>query len=274
MSQGDLLEPEEKPSTFKPTTEHVRKLLRKRYPAPEWALLEEVAPATGGGTRYADAIAINLWSSRGHAMHGFEIKISRGDWLRELKDPGKAESIFAYCDHWHIVAPRGVVKAGELPLTWGLFEVREASLVQQIAAPRLEATPVSRAFFASLMRRGEEQLARRAASMVQDERAEAYRRNQEDVAREVKSRTRELTNLEASIAKFTAATGLSLDPWGGPPIEIILLAQQIQKLSSGWGEKKQQLGRLIDLANEMDKTAKTMREVVASIGFGENEATE
>ena len=36
-----------------------------------------------GGGRYADAIAMNLWPSRGLAVHGFEIKISRGDWQRE-----------------------------------------------------------------------------------------------------------------------------------------------------------------------------------------------
>lgn len=266
--QGDLLQtPPEKQPKFQPTTDHVRMLLRKRYPAPEWALLEEVAPNTGGGTRYADGIAVNLWSSRGHAVHGFEIKISRGDWLRELKQPEKAEPLLKYCDFWHVVAPRGVVKDGELPLNWGLIEVREASLVQTNNAPRLEATPISRGFFASLMRRGDEQLAARSRTLVRVELDEARRRNQEYIDQEVKRRTRDLSKVEESLANFKKATGLAMDPYDGPPIEIIRLAQHIQKLGSGWGVTKKHLGRLVDLANDLERTAATMRDVVANVGF-------
>jgi len=50
-----------------------------------------------------------LWPSRGLHLMGFEIKAGRGDWLRELKDPGKAEGIAAYCDQWWVVAPAEVI---------------------------------------------------------------------------------------------------------------------------------------------------------------------
>ena len=53
------------------------------------------------------------------AVHGFEVKVSRSDWLRELKDPCKSEAWSRYCHHWWLVAPRDVVKPGELPENWG-----------------------------------------------------------------------------------------------------------------------------------------------------------
>jgi len=40
--------------------------------------------------RTADYVAMDLWPSKGLALHGHEIKVSRSDWLRELKEPEKA----------------------------------------------------------------------------------------------------------------------------------------------------------------------------------------
>lgn len=68
--------------------------LAHRYPAPGYALLPQVANGTGyAASRHCDAIALSLWPSRGIRLHGFEIKVARSDWLRELKDPAKAEAI-------------------------------------------------------------------------------------------------------------------------------------------------------------------------------------
>src|SRR4051812_18306594 len=68
--------------------------LERRVPRPEYVLLEQVRGATGiteGADRSADAIAMSVWPSRGLELHGFEVKVSRGDWLRELREPAKAE---------------------------------------------------------------------------------------------------------------------------------------------------------------------------------------
>lgn len=140
------------------STEITRKLedaLRKRYPPAEYALFFEVANKTGSGRdRSADAIAMSLWPSRGLAITGFEIKASRGDWLREKRKPAKAESIARFCDFWYVVAPEDVVKPDELPEAWGLLELRGSKLVTARGNSALEgqAEPVTRAFFASLCR--------------------------------------------------------------------------------------------------------------------------
>ena len=50
--------------------------LRLRYAQPEWAIMFEVANGTGAAQRrYADAIAMNLFPSRGLCVHGFEVKV-------------------------------------------------------------------------------------------------------------------------------------------------------------------------------------------------------
>lgn len=242
-------------------TPHAREMLRKRFPSPEWALMEEVAPNTGGGTRYADAVAVNLWRSRGHAIHGVEIKISRGDWLRELKQPAKAEGVYVYCDHWWIVAPAGVVHEGELPPTWGLLELRATSLVQKTAAPRLEPKPIGRAFFASLMRRGHENIAAIAGRVHMEEVAKVRASIEDKVRTRVEDATRELRELKEQMLAFELATGLTFTRYSGPPIATVKLAQRLAQLS-GWGEDKA-LGRLTGIADDLSKVETTLRKIVA-----------
>lgn len=257
--QADLLTPAKQPVLL--NTAHARDMLHKRYPAGEWALLEEVAPATGGGTRYADAVAVNLWQSRGHAVHGFEIKVGRGDWLKELKDPSKAEPVYRYCDHWWIVAPKGIVKDGELPPTWGLLELRESGLVQVVAAPRLEPQPLTRAFFASLMRRGYEQLDRLSERKHKHAIDAARSAINESVRQGVEHSTRRHKELLDKVAKFEAETGLSFDGYAGPPAAAIKLAMNLQKLDGWSGDKR--LSQLTHLAEQLERAAKTVHEAVA-----------
>ena len=63
-------------------TAELMKLLRGRHPAHCWAFFENVPNATGyAQRRTADAVAMALWPSLGLELHGFELKISRGDFL-------------------------------------------------------------------------------------------------------------------------------------------------------------------------------------------------
>jgi hypothetical protein len=90
----------------------------------EYAFLTHVRNAAGfDANRTIDAIAVSLWPSRGLVIDAFEVKVSRADWQRELADPKKAGDICQIVDRFWIVAPAGVVRAGELPPTWGLIEV-------------------------------------------------------------------------------------------------------------------------------------------------------
>lgn len=88
------------------------------------AFLTHVRNAGGfEANRTIDAVAIDLWPSRGFVIDGFEVKVSRSDWQRELAKPEKAEDALKVVDRFTLVAPRGCCHDGELPPDWGLIEV-------------------------------------------------------------------------------------------------------------------------------------------------------
>ena len=135
----------------------VRAALTRKFCAPEWAIFYEVAQGTGArGGRFADAVAMNLWPSRGCELHGFEIKVSRSDWLNELKQPEKSMPIQRFTDRWWIVTPTDVIKPGELPPTWGHYIVKGNGLNVATEAPKLDREGPDRPFLAALLRRAHE----------------------------------------------------------------------------------------------------------------------
>jgi len=138
-------------------------LLREQYPHPDSAIIAEFQNMTGGYARRADAIAMHCWPSKGLELIGFEIKTSRADWLRELKQPEKAEAIKQFCDRWYLVIYEyEIVHFGfgfeqkEVPDDWGVmirqWEGSGYKLKIKKEAPKLDPKPIDRLFLASLMR--------------------------------------------------------------------------------------------------------------------------
>jgi hypothetical protein len=188
----------------------VRIALRKRYAPPSWALLEEVRDATGyGAKRSADAIAMSLWPSRGLELHGIEIKDSRNDWVRELKNPDKAEAISVYCDRWWVVvSDESYVRDGELPPTWGLMALGPKGLSTVKEAPKRKSKPVTREFLASLIRRVHAQI----ATMVPRDEVEATiaQRVKEGIEMEAANRRRfDVPNANELLRALEEALGVS-----------------------------------------------------------------
>ena len=143
------------------TADEVLAALQARYAEPEWAFFDSVPDHISKPMRRADGLAMSLWSSRGIEIYGFEIKVSRSDLLRELKNPAKADAIAKYCDRWWVaVGDASIAKPGELPPAWGLLvPVRSKSGVTMKIikdAKRNDATPVDRTFVAALLRRAAE----------------------------------------------------------------------------------------------------------------------
>lgn len=193
-------------------TREVCSALRGRYSGAEWAFLTEVPNGTGmAKSRSADAIAMSLWPSRGLELHGIEIKVSRQDWLRELKDPAKAEDICRYCDRWWLaVGDPDIVRIEELPPTWGLLIPRGKNLVQKVEAPKLKPVEMDRCFLAGLLRRASEQL------IPKDERAEynrGFEKGQKSNESSKANAERELSEYKQSVADFEKQSGISIHRW-------------------------------------------------------------
>jgi hypothetical protein len=103
--------------------------------------------------RTCDYVAMDLWPSKGLLLHGHEIKVSRSDWLRELKDPSKAAEFIPYMNCWWIViADRRMVRAGELPDGWGLMAMNGPVLVTVRKAQKRKAEPMPPTRLAALLR--------------------------------------------------------------------------------------------------------------------------
>lgn len=132
---------------------------------PRYAIAEHVRSVAGFGgywnggqkLRTADLIVMDLWPSKGLNLIGHEVKVSRSDWLTELRDPDKADAFRRYMDRWYLVAPTGVVR-DDLPAGWGLIEIRSdyggcvRSAVVTVPAPVLTPEPLPKTMLAALLR--------------------------------------------------------------------------------------------------------------------------
>lgn len=106
--------------------------------------------------RTCDYMAMDLWPgsgiNRGPKLHGHEVKVSRSDWLTELRDPTKAEAFARYCDYWWlVVSDKGIVR-DDLPAGWGLM-VGHGSALRVAVSPTLRvAEPMPRDLQATFSR--------------------------------------------------------------------------------------------------------------------------
>jgi len=133
--------------------------IRRGTISDRWVRAEHVKSSMGysDGDRIADFVAGDKYGGNAFgdklALHGHEVKVSRSDWLAELRDPTKADAIKRYMHHWWLVVPdAAIVKPGELPEGWGLLAPdATGKLRAKKSAPRLDPEAPPLAFIISLM---------------------------------------------------------------------------------------------------------------------------
>ncbi len=183
-------------------TQKVSEVIAKTYCPPTHEVAFEVRDGAGfNARRSADAIIMGCWPSRGLDLTGVEIKASRGDWLKELRQPDKAEAIAQYCDRWVIAAPKGLIKTDEVPAGWGWWEVdiERGALNISKPAPDKDAAPISRHFLAMLLRAH----GKPGAHEIEEARRQAHEQARERVEQEVQSRVEQrLSSLKQKEARL------------------------------------------------------------------------
>lgn len=203
--------------------------LAAMFPEREYAFFPGLRNGTGYArreVRTADAVAMGLWPSRGLLLHGFEIKVSRRDWLAELRDPAKADAIAAYCDRWSlVVGDAAIVEPGELPPKWGLIgpedRPRRAAPLRVIReAEPLEAKPLDRLLVASILREGRRgpvpgsTVDQAAAERVVAARAE--RDAMLDRCRAANDKAHAYDQLRVAVDHFERVSGVRITAYDGP----------------------------------------------------------
>lgn len=189
-----------------------------------WAFVSHVRNAAGfESSRTIDALAMALWPSRGLTLHGFEIKCSRADWLRELREPAKADAFAGLVDRWWLaVADADIVAAGELPDGWGLLVakgsglrcVREASRLRPEGPGAARALPPTfgRSFLAALLRSA---CRTAAATPAEIQEAVEVAREQErsTAAGDLEQWRSSAQELRAAADAFQRETGIPFSSW-------------------------------------------------------------
>jgi hypothetical protein len=189
-------------------------ILEGKHPPPAWAFLPQIRNGTGyAANRTADALAMSLWPSRGLHLHGFEVKVSRGDWLRELKEPAKADDFAHYCHFWWVAVPAGeeIVKEGELPPTWGLLSCSHKRIKVTAAKTPLVPKPLDVPLVASILRNFHE------AAVPKEKLRKEYDRGLGDGIKSGEMRIKHAENclqeFEKIVQDFENASGLKIGRW-------------------------------------------------------------
>jgi hypothetical protein len=170
---------------------------------------------------------MGLFPSRGLDISGFEIKTDRGDWIKELKNPAKAEQVGKFCDFWWLVTDDpDVAKLEEVPTNWGLYVLdKEIDKLEVVKRPKkLKAVHPDRTFIGAMLRRANEMAERERKRAVEEidkdafvkkARAEAEREAERRCKEDMKISTREHEALKESIEEFQQASGIKIDMWNG-----------------------------------------------------------
>ncbi|HEC93357.1 MAG TPA: hypothetical protein ENI51_10255 [Candidatus Atribacteria bacterium] len=244
-------------------TKQVLDALKNKYDdhGHSYAFLTQVGNSTGFScNRWADAIVMSLWESRGLEIIGFEIKVSRTDWLRELKNPAKADPIYQYCDSWYLVLgdPK-ILRFGELPMGWGLMVPHTKNTLKTVVPAKRKENPkpINRRFLAAILRRVVQQLPPEA--VLRNEYARGYedgkKDGQERAKNDVGYAEKKYKTLVQKIKDFEKASGVNIDSWTHNPKEIgeavrlVLNGKYMEELNNLEYLKK----RALRIAEEIDK---------------------
>lgn len=205
--------------TEKVTAPDIRHALVKTYAPPSHRVFFEVSNDTGHkAKRWIDAVAIGIWPSTGHEIIGIEIKVSRSDWLRELKEPAKAQELMRFCTRWYLACPAGLVKPDELPATWGMMTLTKGGLMRDVVkAKLLSPEPLTVGFMSACLRNSNAVDMELISRMVEERVSAREKSFEETIEREVKRRQQDVAQrtkeAEKVAAVVKAITGQEIRSW-------------------------------------------------------------
>jgi hypothetical protein len=221
-----------------------------------------------GGNRRADAVHVGLWNSRGAGtIEVCELKVSRADWLVELKKPQKAEAWWPYCNmFWLVVPHEGIVRDGELPKGWGLMmpgsrgrrfkvivkpEEREAEITPGLLVTLLKNTETTRT---NALQRQDRELRQKFYEQERQAQRQRGTFNQKD-----KERLEVLDRLEKAL-------GMSVDryPWGDR-LAPEGAADVLKELALGRAALDGARHRAESAVRELERVARTAEETAARL---------
>lgn len=138
------------------------KLLYEKHSGEYWQAFHELRIGTGYGKdaeQRLDFWAMACIPSERFRRVVYEIKVSRADFLREIKQPRKRARALLFSNEFYFCAQAGLIRADELPPECGLCEVvsypRGFALEVRHTAPWRDTMAPSWQFLAACIRRAQ-----------------------------------------------------------------------------------------------------------------------
>lgn len=205
--------------------------IKDAYPLPAYTVLSFLRDGTGFQTRgqEADAMAFGTWPSRGLKVIGFEIKSYRSDWLRELKNPQKAETFACYCDEWWIVGTEDVVKLEEVPDVWGWAKPTPKGLRTVKLPKAIESIEINKIFLMSIMRNiGNSYTPNKEVdSKIEKRVKEEVEKLRDSAVTRLKYAEDNCETLSKKISDFEKASGFDISTWRFNAQQVGALVKEI-----------------------------------------------
>lgn len=149
----------------KEKTEKILKALQHHFTS--WGRCNVLFPELRLGSGYSDIAQrrIDLFmisAEKGNYTTAFEIKVSRGDFLKDIKDSLKQRGARLYATNFFYVAPEGLIKPEEVPVWAGLMEYsfEDQRFRTKVPAPLSSRNTPSWGLVCSLVRRVNEKIYR------------------------------------------------------------------------------------------------------------------
>ena len=268
-AQTDQLDIDEPPES-KLSTPQLAALLREKYPREKYALIFDVPDAVSlDQKRRIDAVAFGCWASLGRRIEGFELKVSRSDWLRELRQVDKADPFVAICDlFWLVTADTKVAKLEEIPAAWGWMAATKSGLrIQRPASPLPGCGPsVPREFVIGVMRRMQDDLLKSpdVAAHIAGKVKEIQDRQENEIKWATQRAREDAERLKKAVHEFEEASGIKFNPWSMGNIGHIV--GQLRELGYGEDGGLRTVERLLEShENALRRTLGHVQEVRAAL---------
>lgn len=146
----------------------IYKSLLKKYPEPEWIVLNQVRTHTGattnyGGERYIDFFIMNMYPSKNHLCIAIEAKQDIVDLMNDFKDSTKQVAARFYADHFYYLITQELFESNQKMLNKEFFASKRTDglLIYRSDTESIrihyrnfkqEKSPFSFGFVASLLR--------------------------------------------------------------------------------------------------------------------------
>lgn len=239
---------------------NVWEVLRSHFPENEYALIHEVSNSAGyNASRRADGIAMNLWPSRGLSIHGIELKSHRNDWLKEKKNPQKAEDIFKYCDYWWLLTVGdSVAKIEEIPENWGWKCIKNTKIFTLKEAPKLIPVTLDKGFVSAMLRRAATNMIPKTS--IEAEINSAFNRGRDSKDHNANYWEKQYQELKSNVDKFENSSGINIEhPWSVPG----RIGEIVKMLMNGGPDKI--IERLLTLSVTSEKIDQHIKEILGEL---------